>query len=475
MRWRLTWAILVLLAGCHRNEIKLTQQEEVVTPDAWTAVRVDDSKIISDWWQSFQDPALEDFVTRALERNYNLRATAARLDAAVAQARIAGAPLYPSISGGWRGSGQRQNFIGLPIPGAEGKVLSRTFSSWGISLDISWEADVWGRVAAGRQAALADYDAARADLRGAKLSLVAQTSKAWFAAIEGLQQLDLAERTVSSYSSTAERVRWRYRQGLQSSLDLRLALSSLAGAEALVEQRQEQLERGIRQLEILMGQYPAAALTVVKELPVVPPTPPTGIPSDLISRRPDLVAAERRMFASGARWVQSKRALYPRFSLNGSIGTSSSSTLSIFNGDFFVWSLVGNILQPIFEGGRLRAQIDLDDARTREAAASWANSVLLALSEVESALAAEKYLVEQEQDLAEAAAQSIASLRLAEDRYNSGLESFVTVLEAQRRSLSAESQLLTARRQRLDARVDLHLALGGGFAEVPTPQEEKES
>jgi outer membrane protein TolC len=169
------------------------------------------------------------------------------------------------------------------------------------------------------------------------------------------------------------------------------------------------------------------------------------------------------MLAAGARWSQSRRDLYPSFSLTASSGTSSSGLIDAFNGDFFVWSVAGSILQPIFQGGRLRAQVQLRDAQSKEVAAQWAGAVLTAFAEVESALSTERFLADQEEDLLAAAQQATASLRLAEDRYNSGLESFVTVLEAQRRSLDSESQLLNVRRQRLDTRVDLHLALGGGL------------
>jgi NodT family efflux transporter outer membrane factor (OMF) lipoprotein len=462
--------LVLLAAGCQRKAIEVRHQPELNVPDQWSADDASSGGVLAEWWGSFEDPTLVRILEQGLEKNFNLQAAAARVEAASAQARIAGADRYPSISAGWSGSGQRQNFIGLPIPGSEGKVLSRTFASSGVSLDVSWEPDLWGRIAAGRLAALADVAAAQEDLRGARLSLTAQISKAWFGAIEGLQQVKLAESTVASYRDTSERVRSRYTRGLQSSLDLRLALSSISAAEALVEQRKQQLDLGIRQLEILLGDYPGARLDVIQELPGIPPPPPTGVPSELVSRRPDLIAAERRMWASGARWTQARRALYPSISLTGRIGTSTSDWLQVVNGDFFIWNLVGNVLQPVFQGGRLRAQVTLEDARSKEAAAQWATSVLQAFSEVEAALAAERFLAQQEADLTDAVEQATASQQLAEDRYQSGLEGFVTVLEAQRRSLDARSQLLNVRRQRLDTRVDLHLALGGGFEdEDPDP------
>ncbi len=474
MKYRTLVFLAMLVVGCQRKPIEIRHQPELDISDKWTAIEVDNKEILSQWWESFQDPRLKQLLEKGLENNYNLQAAAARLDAASAQARIAGADLFPSVSGGWSATGQRQNFIGLPIPGAEGQVLSRTFKSSGVSLDVSWEPDVWGRISASKAAAVADFEAARADLRAAKLSLAAQISKAWFATLEGWEQTKLAERTVSSYRSTSEKVRSRYASGLQSSLDLRLALSSLSSAEALLEQRRRQLDLGIRQIEILLGEYPSAQLEVRQELPEVPPLPPTGVPSELVSRRPDLVAAERRMWTAGARWTQARRALYPSFSLTGRIGTSTSDFLQAFNGNFFIWNLSGSVLQPVFQGGRLRAQVMLEDARSKEAAAQWATSVLQAFSEVEAALAAEKFLEAQEQDIITAARQATASLQLAEDRYTAGLENFVTVLEAQRRSLDAESQRLNIHRQRLDTRIDLHLALGGDFAdELPDDDSSK--
>lgn len=463
MRYRCLLFLALLAAGCNRNPIEIRHQPEIQISDAWADATAEDAEILSQWWESFRDPALKDLVENGLDGNFSLRAAAARVEAAAAQARIAGADIVPVVSAGWNANGQRQNFIGFPIPGSEGRVLSRTFKSFGVSLDASWEPDVWGRISAGEAAAIADLAAVEADLRAARLSLVAQISKAWYAALESWEQIELAEKTVSNYQDTSKRVRGRYSRGLLPSLDLRLALSSLSSAEALLEQRRQQLDFAVRQLEILLGRYPSARLKIARQLPSVPPAPPAGIPSELVSRRPDLVAAERRMWAAGARWTQARRALYPSFSLTGRIGTSADDFLQAFNGNFFIWNLAGNIMQPVFQGGRIRARVELEDARSREAAAQWAASVLQAFVEVETALTAERFLALQEQDLLVSARQATASLELAEDRYESGLEGFVTVLEAQRLSLDAESRLLNIRRQRLDARIDLHLALGGGF------------
>jgi outer membrane protein TolC len=190
------------------------------------------------------------------------------------------------------------------------------------------------------------------------------------------------------------------------------------------------------------------------------------LPADLVSRRPDLIASERRLAAAGARVTEARRALYPRLSLTASGGRSSNALKDLLDGDFAVWNLVSNLTQPLFQGGRLRAGVDLATSNSDRALALFADSVLRAFGEVETALAAEGYLAQQEVSLRSAAAEASASQILATERYAQGLVDMATLLEAQRRSFEAESQLLSVRRQRLDARIDLHLALGGDFEQM---------
>jgi NodT family efflux transporter outer membrane factor (OMF) lipoprotein len=310
---------------------------------------------------------------------------------------------------------------------------------------------------------LADLQAVRADFEGARLSLIGQITKAWFSAVEAREQVALAEATVESYRLTADEVERRYERGLRSPLDLRLALSNLASAEALLELRRGQLDGALRQLEILLGRYPAASLTLPDRLAPVPPPAPAGLPAQILSRRPDLVAAERRLASADRRVAEAKANLYPRLSLTGGAGTASRELQDVLNEDFSVWNLVGNLLQPVFQGGRLRAGVDLSKANMRQAWAGYAGTLLRAFSDVETALAAEGFLETREESLAEAARQADAARLLADEQYREGLIDLITLLEAQRRALTAESQLLTVHRERLGVRVDLHLALGGGF------------
>jgi outer membrane protein, multidrug efflux system len=456
---------ILVLSGCgiKRPVAEVRSQPKLDIEEKWTSGAGSEEDILSDWWDSFRDEDLSSLVSRALENNWDLKAAAQRLDAAVIQARMATTGKMPTVAAGLNSSESRRNFVGMPFPGAEDKVISNTSFNSGVSLDVSWEPDIWGKFSAQEIGAAADMEAVRADVRAARLSLVAQVSKVWFSIIEARQQLDLAERSLESYRETANKLKLRYEMGLQGSLDYRLSLSSVSGAEYSLEQRKQSLLTLTRQLEILLGEYPDGELATRDTIPGLPGLPAAGVPSQLVSRRPDLVSLEKTMLSAGAGWAEAKTALYPSFNLTGSMGTSTDNFLKILNPEYFIWSLAGSIVQPIFNGGRLRAQVDLQDALAGQAASNWASAVLKAFQEVETAMDSEVFLAEQENALAEAARQSTAALNLAQKQYEGGLTAFVTVLESQRRSLDSESSLLTIRRQKLDARVDLHLALGGGL------------
>ncbi len=465
MRWHsiLLTVLILTTAGCSRKTFLRPPDISVPAADRWTAADPLPGEVRGQWWITFSDKGLNAAIEEALDRNYDLRAAAARIAAATAQARIAGAALRPQVSASLSRARQKQNFIGFPIPGAEGRVLTTTFTNAGASLDISWEADLWGRIRAGKFAAVADLEASREDLRGTKLSIAAQTAKAWFAATETHQQVALAEATVENYRKNVASVRARYERGLAPSLDLRLAQSDLLRAQALREERKAQGDRSVRQLEILVGRYPKGNLIEGGTLPQLPEPIPAGLPADLVNRRPDLVAAERRLLAASARAREAKGSLYPSFTLTTSGSYVDNKLSDILRGDFQAWSLIGGLLQRIYEGGRLRATVKLNLARSEEAEAVFAQAVLNAYREVETALAAEQIIERRLHDLEASVEQALAARKLAEDRYRGGLVDIITVLSSQRSALDAENSLLAVRRQLLDNRVDLHLALGGGF------------
>ncbi len=464
-------AAALLLVSCTMADMGPLAEPglDLEVPPAWTApgpaeaAGEPDSGSPDRWWTSFGDRQLEQIVGEALEHNYDLQAVATAIDAAAAQARIAGAARKPQVGAGLTAARRQQIFVGLPIPGQAGPLKS-TSTTYGTSLNVSWEADLWGRLKAGQRAAVDDLGAAEADYDAARLSLAGQVAKAWFSLIEAERQVELAGDTVASRRQTAERVTARYRRGVATPLDVRLARSNQAQAEATLELRRRQLDAGRRQLEILLGRFPAARLEgAAAELPAVPPEIPAGMPATLVTRRPDLAAAERRLAAAGWRVSEARRAFYPSLTLTGSAGTTSDALGDLLDGDFSVWSLAGSLLQPIFQGGRLRALAELAEAGRERALAQYAQGVLRAFAEVETALAAEGLLAAEEAAQATATDESRAAAKLAEDRYLAGVGDYLSILESQRQSFLSESRLYTVRALRLQNRVDLHLALGGGF------------
>ena len=466
-RWVCGVLLVALLsavtAGCSRSLQRPTRAPIVKVPDAWTGGEAVPAAGPSDWWTSFGDEGLDGVVSRVLERNQDLRAAAARIEAAEAQARIASAAQLPQLDAGFDLGGRKQNFLGLRLPGAEGRVLSRTFSSTGLSLNLGWEVDLWGKVKAGKLAAMANAQARQAELAAARLSLSAQAARAWFAAIEAHRQVELARSSVESYRISTGRIRARFEGGVRPALDLRLALAELSIAEAALQSRLELADRSLRQLQILMGDYPDSRHELGKDLPKGPDRVPTGLPSELVHRRADLVAAERDLLAADARIAEAKAQLRPSFSLTSTFGTSSDQLRSLLSAELLVWSLIGNVVQPVFNRGRLKAGVTLSQARAEEAAARYEGAVLAAYNEVEASLAAEEVIRRRRQALEEAAEQSVAARDLAEQRYRSGLAGIITLLAAQRTAIDSESRLLTLRRLQLDNRVNLHLALGGSF------------
>jgi NodT family efflux transporter outer membrane factor (OMF) lipoprotein len=460
--------LMLLLTSCATAPDKVVV-EDLPQPADWSAAAASTNAVVvsEGWWTTFGSASLNATVAEALRENHDLKQALARVDAAVAQARIAGADLQPQVGFNFDAARSQQVFVGLPIPGGP-SALSSEFTSYGAGLNVTWELDVWGRIRAGQSAALANVQASESDYRGAMESLAAQTARAWVATIAAAHQLRLARATEASFRLTAEQIGQRYRSGLRSALDYRFAMNNHAAAKALVSLRERERQMTARQLEILLGRYPGGGADAGNELPVLVAEVPAGLPSGLLERRPDLASAERRLAASLARVKEAKRALLPRISLTAGGGRTSAELADLLDSSYNVWNLAGNFAQPLLQGGRLRANVKLAEARAREALEAYHSVVLRAFGEVEIALDSERQLREREEALADAALQSSEALRLAEERYFAGLIEFVTLMEAQRGAFNAETELIRVRQQRLDNRVDLHLALGGGFPQETT-------
>lgn len=458
-------ALITLALSCASAPPVKHPDLDLDVPESWTTPADGAVPSTGPWWSAFDDDALAALIEEALEHNHDLRAAVARLDQARATSTIARAGLLPSADVSLDARRQKINFIGFPIPNSSSDVLTTRSTQLQLALNTRWELDLWGRIRSGQEAAIADLQAAELDLAALRESLAARVTTSWFLLLEARQQLELARRSEQSYRQNVEWIRQRYRSGLRTPLDLRLAESLVSSATALVARRQQQLDEASRQIEILLGRYPAGELDAAESLPALPPEIPGGLPAELLSRRPDVLRAERQLAASRARIREARASLYPRLALTASAGTSTEKLEDLLNGDFSVWSIAGNLVQPLFEGGRLRAQVRVAEAGEDQVLSAYANTLLTAFGEVEGALTAEHYLAVQEKSLREAHEQAREAQRLSRDQYRSGLSSLLIYLESQRQAIQAEQQWITVKRLRLEARVALHLALGGTFGQ----------
>ena len=462
-------AICLLAAGCTSLRAPVLDPELDLAPGpAATPAPESAGKPAPDWWKSFGDPALDQVVERALSANLTLQEAAARLAQAAADAGIARSALFPQVGAGVDRLAARQAFIGLPIPGiGEDEVLTVDFVRYGLSLDLSWEANLWRAATPRARAANAVVEAAVAEVAGARVSLAGQAARLYFLAIEAREQARLAEAIAASRQETVRWTRERARIGEAALAQVDAAAARLAEAQATAASRRQARAAAVRGLEVLLTDYPDGEpgpdWALGGGLPATAAPVPAGAPADLISRRPDVASAERRLAMSKEFTEMARRARYPQFPLTSSAGTATARLKDLVNGDFSVWSLIARIAAPVFQGGRIRAQIRQEEARDSEALAVYARTVLTAYQEVEAALSAEEALSEVESRSGEALEASRRALSRTRAQRRGGFASRLAELDAERGVLMAESAHLSQVRARLDNRVNLSLALGGGF------------
>ena len=416
------------------------------------------------WWESLQDPQLNALVEQALVANPSIAQSLAQQRIAAAQARISQADRLPQAGLGLGSARQRQNMPGLD--GSSAPVIGNNHS---LTLDISWELDLWGRLSAQSAAAQAQWLASSEQLRAVRQSIAAQVVRMYLQVVHARAQFNLSQRTVQTLTEVARQINNRVGVGIASPADGQLANANLESARAGMHQRQEALEQLLRQLQTLMGQYPSGQLATIHSLPPVPPAPSAGVPAQLLERRPDVRASQLQLQAAGYRLQAAETALLPSLSLSGSAGFSAARFADLLSSSNVLWSIAGRVLQPIFQGGRLRAQIDASDAQRDEALGAYAETALNALMEVETALAIDQLLLQREQSLERSATAAEEALRVSYNRYRQGIDPFLNVLESQQRALDGRSAQITAHHARLENRLALHLALGGGFENTSQP------
>ncbi len=398
------------------------------------------------WLASFGDARLPPLAEEALRHNTDLRSAAARVEAAGAAIRAAGGSLLPEV-----------NFIGR----TSGKATGDTGQLSGLLISASWELDLWGRVRYGRRAADDQYASAEADQRYARQAIVATLAKAWFIAAEAVQQRRLVADMVLASERLLSLAEQRMRVGAGAEADVALARTNLQTSRDNAVQVNLAMTQAQRALEMILGRYPGAEIALPSTLVALPSAPRAGLPSELLERRPDVIAAQRRLDAAFARIGEARAARLPRLSLSAGLSSVTSSTFVLQQRDDPSFGLSAALIYPLFNGGQLAAQLDLRTADQEQAGAAFAATALRAFNEVESALSGEATLALREPILRQGLADSARALELELVRYRVGSRDLRSVAQQQLATHAAGMTLLRVQTEQRVQRVQLHLALGG--------------
>ena len=452
--------LLLLTAGCLGTK-PTNSTPVIVTPNNWQTeyeIQKPDGKFTFPASDFSGTPVLA-LVKEALEKSPFLESSQALADAAGAQLEMIKGNRRPQLNGQFRSTRQKHNFATSAAFGRHFGGSTFITNHYAADLVSSWELDLWGRLRDLENAASADFESALQDFESARLSIAAKTTSAYIKLLSTSLAKTLVEETVGSYRDNLDIIQNRYEDGLASALDLRLTQASLTSSRAKFERHEREEQEAKRALEVLLGRYPSAGFSSENTLPKVVSPIPAGLPSELISRRPDIRAAQKRLLAAGFRANEARKNYLPRLSLTGTNGTASQNLRDLNDTSFSAWNLVGNLTQPLLDGGRIKAQRKYTSALRKKAAADYKNIVLKAFKEVEDALDAEARLAREEASLEQAALEYSDAETLAWDRYRKGLTDILTALEAQRRSNEARILHLSLRSQRIINRIQLHLAL----------------
>ncbi|MCC6717003.1 MAG: efflux transporter outer membrane subunit [Acetobacteraceae bacterium] len=462
---------LVLLGGCslgpayHAPQLDLPASYRAAATEGgtWPA---------EDWWQGFASPELDALIADARANSPDIQAAVARVRQADAQLRLAGASLWPvvgvSASEQWARSAISRRVGSQLVPtGRYGE--SRSFS---VGPTVSWEADLWGRLAAGREAAASAALATRFDERSVALSVVAAVASTWFQALALQDRVDVATRNLGDAERILAAITARAQAGTASQLDVSQQAALVAGVRARIPGLRSQLEQQVNALGVLTGRAPAA-ITVrpgtlaTLALPSVAP----GLPSELLARRPDVAAAEADLRGANANIKAARAAFFPSVTLSGRAGFENIALATLFGPGSLFASAVATAAQSIFDGGARSATLERNRGRYDELLANYRRAVIEAFTDVENALQAWRYSSEQEGLSREAVATSQRAADIARAQLLAGTIDLIAVLNAQNTLFSNLDTLAQVRLARFQALLALYKALGGGWsaAELAPP------
>lgn len=460
-------AALLGLSGCASLQQPPAPAAPLPVPDGWRAAApagapfaasaapaAGEVAALAQWWRRFDEPVLPGLVEQALVGSTDIAAAQARLRQARAQRELTAANRAPSLSGS--GSAQASRSEGGP-----------TADRYAASIDARWEADLWGGSAAGLRAADATAEASAVTLAGTRVAVAAEVALNLLQ-LRGTQaRLAHAEANLASQQQTLQIVRWRADAGLVTQLDVEQALTAVEQTRAQVPALQASAAQAMNALAVLTGRAPGALAELLRapapaRAPATPPDLALALPAEVLRQRPDMRVAELQWQAAAARVEQADAARLPSLSLSGSIGLNALS-LSGLGGAPAAASLLAGVSVPLFDAGRIRAQVRQQEAARDEAEAHYRATLLAALQEVEDTLVGLRSTREQLAAQQAAAASARNAAQIAEQRYRSGLVDFQNVLQTQRTLLSAQDAVAATATTLATQHVRLYKALGGGW------------
>jgi multidrug efflux system outer membrane protein len=466
MKPRVLFAALAVFALSACTVGPAYERPAVDLPAAWDSAPAAGKKTIGDrWWTLYGDPVLDHIVQEALAHNQDLAQATARVDEARALLRIADSALVPSVDAALARDRRRlSERSSTPLP--PGTPLES--NNYRAQLNVAYEADLWGRLSSAAEAARADLLASEAARQTVRITLTADVVRAYFAMLSLDSQVASTRRSLELRSRAYELQQIRYDAGLIDQFTLRQLEAEVAAARSRLPALQDRLTAQELALSVLAGRSPRA----IMEDPVArgkdngAPTAqvvPEGLPSDLLLRRPDVVNAEQRLIAANARIGEARAALFPRIVLTGYLGSESAQLNDLFTNPARIWLLGFGLTQPIFQGGRLRAEVEAVEARQRQAVAQYQQTLQEAFREVRQALSTQMRAREIFDSEGARAAALQEALRLSIIRYRSGLLSQLDIIDAERNYLQAELNRADALAAQRASVADLVKALGGGW------------
>ena len=450
---------LVLLSGC-AGTLNPQQREQAPSDIAATwqhGLAQNTLAVDQQWLQTLENPYIENLVNKALNNNQALLQSAYDVQIQKQQLIISGSALWPDLDLSAQTRRSKDN-----------RPVSYDNAS-SVTLELSYEVDVWGKLSDAKRQANLNYLAQQASFEQAKQQLVADVVTGWVDLVTAQQLLDLYKRREENAQQNLDIIESGYRQGINEALDVYLARNELNNERTRIANQQATLVSASRSLERLLGGYPKGDISAEVELPVFLSPINTGIPSELITRKPQLRASWYQLLASDAGLAYAHKQRFPSLNLSASVSDSTDRVSDLFSPSSLAWSLLGSISAPIFNGGQLKANEEVARLNAQKQEQAYLDTLYDAFSDVENAITQQQSLQASYKSTLEAQENALAAEQLSFEQYQSGLVTYTTVLDAQSRSFDAQSSLIETKNQLIANRINLYVALGGDF-NAPTSE-----